>query len=252
MFSQPRRASFGDDLGLGRRTFDDGEFSLGRKPANEESTRRKLFNEDDLFARKQPFTEDEPRLNDESGRPRFNFGERLMDAAGTRLGTRATPKSAGVLDDPFEDEFFRKPKRNIPKAAEAEDNSFKQRTAAKTLNFDDDDDDDYSRDAESVISRIRSKLRAKREKEEGQNSVFDTEDFGLSRPEQLRSKVKTRAYNLDDDFGGMNLDSKSREQINRISNLSSKYLDDDDLSGMTGGSRSVQIKRRTVRSTFDD
>ncbi|CAG7727746.1 unnamed protein product [Allacma fusca] len=220
----PRRTSL-DDLGTG----------LG-------APRRPLFESRGLT----------PDLDDfRPSRPRLNFGERLLEAAGrrpevrfgddTNFGRAFTPD----LDDPFEEPFFQRKKLLPPRSADAafgSEDPFKKRFEA--LNFDDDEDfmSNAKKDTESIVAGFRSRMRARRQRDEeaAEDSPFE------SRVDKIRSRAKARLAELEDGLPSLSLRDTSRSRgLRDLDDLESS------LSSNVGASKSLRISKRSIKTTVD-
>jgi len=198
----------------------------------------------------------------EFGKPRFSFGDRLLDAAGSRgprpgAGRDHEPPSPRGMEDPFEDPFFggRAGKRlgregNLTADSDfLNEDPFKSRarrgfesSAADELM------DDMRRDAESSASKFRSKLRTKRAQEDsaaefGSGHDGHGEESTEARIERIRARAKARiAEAMEDDFPPP------------AAAMSKSYFGEDFDSApavSSGGSKSVRISKRSLKTTFD-
>jgi hypothetical protein len=233
---------------------------------------RKTSLTDDFSFRPGPTSADlfSPTLDDR-GRPRFSLGDRLLDSVGvgpagspsqTNFGRGGSPSrtranqdanlASDIQDDPFGDPFFQRSKKLLkriegPRSAEADvsEDPFKSRSFRR-MDSSDDILDDMKLDSDEQISKFRSKLRAKRAQDELESAGAD--DFGLSesRADRIRSRVKARLAELEDDFPAMSI--KSGRGNNE--SLGSRSMND--MESSSGASKSVRISKRSIRTTVEN
>jgi hypothetical protein len=196
-----------------------------------------------------------PDLDDiRPSRPRLNFGERLLEAAGRSPGVRFGDDAnfgrqfTPDVDDPFDDSFFQQRKKLLPPrsadAAFGSEDPFKRRLEALT-NLDDEDDflSNAKKDTASIVDGFRSRMRARRQRDEeaSEDAPFE------SRVDQIRSRAKARLADIEDSLPSLSIRDNSRSRALRAFD----DLDSSSLSSSVGASKSLRISKRTIKTTID-
>lgn len=188
----------------------------------------------------------------EFGKPRFSFGDRLLEAAGGGTKGRTAPLKVD-LDNAFDDPIFQRGKKIGRDGNWSADPNFMNEDPFKSRNrrvFDttsaDELMDDMKHEAESAASKFRSKLRMKRGQDDTDFGFGDDDAAGEnsteSRIEKIRARAKARiAEAMEDDFLPPTKPAKSF------------YSDDFDSepTATAGGGKTVRISKRSLKTTFD-
>lgn len=250
----PRRASMQDELASG--------LGIG-------SRRQPLFESGRGLT--PDLDEIRPRIT--SSRPRLDFGERLLDAVGgyssssrsaLAESSSMTQRSAAVLqDDPFDDAFFNRRKLAPPRSAGADfgsEDPFRKRFDALALTSASSDDDlllnDFKKDSESVVSGFRSRMAARRQRDEEANASEADSSAFESRVDKIRSRAKARLADLsvEDDYDIPKLSLRTSDSASRARALLRDLERDDldsSLQSSVGTTKTVRITKRTIKTTID-